>query len=276
MPVKPKNSVIAERLESLLASTKRSAHNVKLGSNWTCPYCRHAQVVSAERIHDVDSELEVHGSRLTTPYLRVTAVVCANDQCRELTLSAGLSSIVVAKTPVGTHRHVRRPGKSWTLLPPSTAKPQPDCVPEPLRADYAEACAIRDLSPKASATIIRRCLQGMIRDFCGIKKGRLIDEIKELRALVEAGNAPRGVQHDSVDAIDHVRGIGNIGAHMEKDINTIIDVDPDEAQRLIELTEMLFEEWYEARHRREQRLQQIGAIAAEKAQAKAAPKAGEP
>ncbi|WP_346732688.1 DUF4145 domain-containing protein [Bradyrhizobium sp. 186] len=171
---------------------------------------------------------------------------------------------------------MRMPVKRWNLMPASAAKPQPACVPEPLRVDYAEACAIRDLSPKASATIIRRCLQGMIRDFCGIKKGRLIDEIKELRKRVDEGDAPRGVQHDSVDAIDHVRGIGNIGAHMEKDINTIIDVDPDEAQRLIELTEMLFEEWYEARHRREQRLKQIGAIAAEKALAKTPPTEGEP
>ena len=62
---------------------------------------------------------------------------------------------------------------------------------------------------------------------------------------------------------------------MEKDINTIIDVDPDEAQRLIELTEMLFEEWYKARHRREQRLR-IRAIAAEKALAKTPPIEGEP
>lgn len=248
---------------------------MKIGSNWTCPYCRHAQVISDERIHVADLELEVQGSKLATPHLRFTAVVCANDQCKELMLVVGLSSIVVAKSPVG-QRHVRLPGKGWTLMPPSTAKPQPDCVPEPLRADYAEACAIRDLSPKASATIIRRCLQGMIRDFCGIKMGRLIDEIKELRKRVDAGDAPRGVHHDSVDAIDHVRGIGNIGAHREKDINTIIDVDPDEAQRLIELTEMLFEEWYEARHRREQRLKQIGAIAAEKALAKTLPAEGEP
>jgi hypothetical protein len=55
---------------------------------------------------------------------------------------------------------------------------------------------------------------------------------------------------------------------MGKDINTIIDVDPDEAQRLIELTELLFEEWYVARYNREQRLIKIGAIAAEKALAK--------
>jgi hypothetical protein len=110
----------------------------------------------------------------------------------------------------------------------------------------------------------------MIRDFCGIKKGRLIDEIEELRSRVDRGDAPRGVQHDTVDAIDHVRGIGNIGAHMEKDINTIIDVDPDEAQRLIELTELLFDEWYVARAKREERLTKSGAIAAEKVAAKTA------
>ena len=53
------------------------------------------------------------------------------------------------------------------------------------------------------------------------------------------------------DAIDAVRKIGNIGAHMEKDINIIVDVDPDEAQLLIELIEILVKEWYIAKHQRE-------------------------
>jgi Domain of unknown function (DUF4145) len=141
--------------------------------------------------------------------------------------------------------------KRWTLLPPSSAKPQPDYIPQAIRDDYYEACAIRDLSPKASATLTRRCLQGMIRDFCSISKKRLIDEINALRALVKAGQAPIGVQHDSVEAIDHVREIGNIGAHMEADINVIVDVDPDEAQILIGLVELLFAEWYIARDARQ-------------------------
>ena len=115
--------------------------------------------------------------------------------------------------------------ETWRLLPPSSAKPQPDCIPQPIRDDYYEACAIRDLSPKASATITRRCLQGMIRDFCGISKHRLIYEISELRERVDQGRAPPGVQPDTVDAIDHVRQIGNIGAHMEADINVIVDAD---------------------------------------------------
>jgi hypothetical protein len=110
----------------------------------------------------------------------------------------------------------------------------------------------------------------MIRDFCGIAKAKLIDEIKELRKRVEQGAAPPGVQADTIDAIDHVRSIGNIGAHMEKDINVIIDVDPDEAQRLIELIELLFEEWYVQRDSCQKRLAAIGVVAAKKEQAKLA------
>ena len=152
----------------------------------------------------------------------------------------------------------------WRLLPPSSAKPQPDYIPKGLRNDYEEACAIRDLNPKASATLTRRCLQGMIRDFCDITKKRLVEEINELRRQVSAGQAPAGVQANSVEAIDHVRGIGNIGAHMEADINVIIDVDPDEAQVLIGLVELLFAEWYVAREQRKQGLEKLRTIAAEK------------
>jgi hypothetical protein len=76
-----------------------------------------------------------------------------------------------------------------------------------------------------------------------------------------------------------VRGIGNIGAHMEKDINLVVEVDPGEAQALIELVEMLFEEWYGSRHRRQARLEHIAQIAEAKNEAKnsgaAQPTAGE-
>jgi hypothetical protein len=194
----------------------------------------------------------------------VEAIVCANEDCRKLSLTFDLFAYDGFDRN-GNYRNPR-PVRQWSLLPASSAKPQPDYIPEPLRRDYEEACAIRDLSPKASATITRRCIQGIIRDFCSITKKRLIDEIKELRLLVDAGQAPAGVQPDTVEAIDHVRGIGNIGAHMEADINVIVDVDPDEAQVLIGLTELLFEEWYVAREQRTQRLAKLGVIAADKKQ----------
>ncbi|MCW3784262.1 DUF4145 domain-containing protein [Defluviimonas salinarum] len=153
---------------------------------------------------------------------------------------------------------------SGRLFPESIAKPQPDYIPVALREDYVEACRIRDLSPKASATLSRRCLQGMIRDFCGVKKDTLLAEITTLKELVKTDKAPSGVSLDSVEAIDHVRGVGNIGAHMEKDINHIVPVDPQEAQLLIELIESLFEEWYVAREKRAARFSGIKALAESK------------
>ena len=56
----------------------------------------------------------------------------------------------------------------------------------------------------------------MIRDYWGIVKPRLIDEIRELNGKIDPL---------VWDAIDAVREVGHIGAHMEKDVNLIIDVD---------------------------------------------------
>jgi hypothetical protein len=95
----------------------------------------------------------------------------------------------------------------------------------------------------------------MIRDFWGIKKGRLIDEIEELKTKVDT---------TIWKAIDSVRHVGNIGAHMEKDVNLIIDVDPEEAGLLIWLIETLFEEWYIARHERETKMEALAKLADDK------------
>ncbi|UOV00141.1 DUF4145 domain-containing protein [Chryseobacterium daecheongense] len=111
------------------------------------------------------------------------------------------------------------------------------------------------LSPKASATLSRRCLQGIIRDFWGISKSRLIDEINAIEEKVDP------LTWKSIDA---VRKVGNIGAHMEKDINLIIDVEPNEAKLLLELIELLFEEWYVHRYEREQKLKEIVELAKSK------------
>lgn len=54
---------------------------------------------------------------------------------------------------------------------------------------------------------------------------------------------------------------GNIGAHMEKDINIIVDVEPDEAQLLIGLIEQLIDDWYVDRENRRTRSKSIKALA---------------
>lgn len=182
----------------------------------------------------------------------VTVIVCPNDECKKITLDAHLFE---TKRGPGGLEISGRPIETWKLRPSSEAIAFPDYIPLAIRQDYEEACKIRDLSPKASATLSRRCLQGLIRDFKGIVKGRLVDEIDALKDEVDP---------DTWEAIDAVRKIGNIGAHMEKDINTIIDVDPEEAQLLIELIETLIKDWYIARYKRQVHLVKIKAAAAAK------------
>ena len=121
--------------------------------------------------------------------------------------------------------------------------------------DYEEACLIRDLSPKASATLSRRCLQGILRDFWKVKPGRLVDEIEQVKDKIDP---------ITWDAIEAVRKLGNIGAHMEKDIDVIVDVDPEDAGLLIGLFETLLKEWYVAREERRVRMTAVIAAAAAK------------
>ncbi|HAP3748814.1 TPA: DUF4145 domain-containing protein [Enterococcus faecalis] len=146
--------------------------------------------------------------------------------------------------------------KKLNFNPDSTAKVFPEYIPEAIRIDYEEACKIINLSPKASATLSRRCLQGMIRDYWGISgKNNLFEEINAISDKVT-------LQVKQV--LDSVRQIGNIGAHMEKDINLIIDIDPDEAQQLINLIEYLMKEWYIQRHESELMLSSILEISQQK------------
>lgn len=146
-----------------------------------------------------------------------------------------------------------------SLYPTSFAKQYPTYIPQSIRDDYEEAYSISKLSPKASATLSRRCLQGMIRDFWNIKKSTLFEEINCLQDKVT---------HSQWKAINAIRSIGNIGAHMEKDINVIIDIDPDEAEKLLKLIELLIDKWYITRHDEEQLLNDIQNIAKDKSSKK--------
>lgn len=146
-------------------------------------------------------------------------------------------------TSIANYTGTELPQKTVPLFPISTAKQFPDYIPQAIRSDYEEACSIVNLSPKASATLSRRCLQGMIRDFFQISKGSLFEEINAIKDKIPA---------EQWAVLDGLRRIGNIGAHMEKDINLIVDIEPDEAQKLIKLIELLLQQWYIERHNQQE------------------------
>lgn len=159
--------------------------------------------------------------------IEIFHIRCANESCKQVTVVA---------------RDIKTK-KQFDLYPQHVHKEFPSYVPQQIRDDYVEAVLIMQDSPKASATLLRRCLQGMIRDFWGIKKNKLKDEIDELQNKIPV---------TQWKAIDGLRRIGNIGAHMEKDINVIIDIDEGEAVMLSKLIELLIDKWYIARHDEEE------------------------
>lgn len=232
--------------------------------SWKCPYCNTQTTIvknsnTSTNVHCYDSDSKYGIIGLTTLF-----IVCPNPKCKELIISAALHE---AKTPInGYGFYTPKDAKTfleWKLKPQSSAIPQPNYISEQIRNDYEEACSILSLSPKASATLARRCLQGMIRDFWEIRKGTLNDEINELKNQNK-------VDSSTIDSIDAIRKIGNIGAHMEKDVNVIIDIDEGEAEILIKLLEDLFQDWYINRHERDERNKKLQQIAQAKQAAKSA------
>jgi hypothetical protein len=219
-----------------------------MAQRWRCPFCNHDAVLTDSNRSTGRHEFN-HGSKYGYQAVQTHAFVCPNPECKEYALTVTLHDHRVV-SPGG---YVDLDAKqTWRLRPAADVRVFPDYIPRAILDDYREACLIRDASPKASATLARRALQGMLRDFWSVKAGRLVDEIEAVRDRVDPL---------TWDAIDAVRKIGNIGAHMEKDINVIVDVDPQEAKLLIGLIETLLQDWYVTKHERQQRLAGIVSIA---------------
>lgn len=224
--------------------------------SWNCPHCsRAATIGSADRSEG--SHKYAYDTKLGKILLITIIIVCPNPDCKQPMIAARLHNY--HSPPMGGSITVGKQLQMWQLRPDSNAKVLPPYVPDPIVEDYSEACRIKELSPKASATLARRCLQGMIRDFWKVSGRTLFDEIEAIQNQIDPL---------TWEAIDSVRKIGNIGAHMEKDINTIIDVDPDEAALLLQLIEHLVDDWYKARWNREENKRKMIELAKEKDAAK--------
>jgi hypothetical protein len=224
--------------------------------NYTCPYCKHHSTITDPNEYYNWERIYIENSTSGNVGLAIHAVTCPNKDCNKLKLRTMLTRVNMVNGEEGIGI------KEWNLMPESTAKILPDYVPTSVTEDYYEACKILNLSPKASATLSRRCLQGMIRDFHKVTKHTLNDEILALKDILDT---------DTWDSIDAVRRIGNIGAHMEKDVNVIVNVEPEEANLLIQLIEQLIEDWYVAREDkkvRAEKLRQVVQSVEEKKQTK--------
>lgn len=209
---------------------------------YVCPFCGHAQAFRQTSIKHATgfySNISPIPDKFKESSFEVYTLRCSNAQCERIAVTA------INRTSC----------EQIDLVPRVTMRHYPDYIPEQIRRDYEEANLILERSPKAAATLLRRCLQGMIHDFWEIHEKNLNAEISRLKDKVTASQW---------NAIDGLRKIGNIGAHMEKDVSLIIDIEPDEAKKLLRLIEMLLEKWYITRHEEEALLSEIVGIAENK------------
>lgn len=214
-------------------------------ASFTCPFCGCSTSLGRENHRTTHVSFDkLGGLQLdhAKPYLEIQIIRCPNEECQKET--------VLAHGKNGYIENMNIP-----IYPRAVFKHFPNFVPPAIRQDYEEACLIQTLSPKAAATLARRCLQGMIHDYWGIAEKNLNAEITALKDMVPTAQW---------NAIDAVRKIGNIGAHMENDISVIVDVDPDEASSLIRLVELLIDKWYVARHDEEELYADLAAISKHK------------
>ena len=199
-------------------------------SNIKCPYC-----YITVRINWKHSEMlrEPQDNQETGTAIQLFYECCTN--CRKLIVGVnrGYQSFAFG------HNQVTDPLWEKIVYPMSTTIMSGDFIPEFLYNEYLEAVEVLPVSPKASAALTRRILQGVFREKYNIEKRTLDAEISE---FIKLPNIPTHLSN----AVDAIRWIGNFAAHPLKNQNTqaICDVEPGEAEWSIEVIEALFDFTY--------------------------------
>ena len=133
-------------------------------------------------------------------------------------------------------------------------------MPETVFRDYDEACRLLRISPCASATYARRCLQAMVRKKFKLKPGKFQNEIKALSSMNGT------VRQEVIDALEYVRKMGKFRAMPDDDVKVLVDVGYEEAQQTIDVIEALMFDWFIAPAERDKRVGALRAIIESKKQ----------
>jgi Domain of unknown function (DUF4145) len=202
-----------------------------------CPWCSREVTPTW---NEVDVEYQVEPSGDTYPGDKIHVACCPSCLKRLLYFEWG-----------------RYPGRTTERIYPTghQARRAPSQVPADIAQDYNEAMAVLELSPKASATLSRRCLQQLL-NFKGYTAENLYGQV---RALLDETDLNKRLPEAVRAVVDAIRQFGNFGAHPIHDTETLkmIDVEPYEAEFCLELLNALFEYYFVTPDRQEQERQRI-------------------
>ena len=194
-----------------------------------CPHC-------AESIHFEESDSSAYPVEAGSSKSTATGYAVAHGFCPNCD---GLIVLLRHGTYVEAERsgYIEEDGDRDELIyPRSYARTVEAEVPGPYREAFLEAASVLGVSAKASAALSRRLLQTILREDLKVKASSLAAEIDELLARP-------GIPSYLGEAVDAIRNIGNFAAHPLKDTHSgeILDVEPGEAEWLLEVLESLFD-----------------------------------
>ena len=230
---------------------------MKIGSVRKCPYCGYMYNIEMNG----NTYSNIFSDPGTNAVIHSVIYVCPHIACgkTEVVVDAGIPASVNKKT--GKAENIPSSFFNARLLPPEGHGKKEfnvSSVPDTVFRDYDEACRLLRISPSASATYARRCLQSMVRKKFKLKPGKFLNEIKTLSSMNGTVTA------EMTAALERVRKIGKFRAMPEDDVKVLSDVDYEDAKLTIDVIEALLFDWFIAPAEREQRISALRAILAAK------------
>ncbi|MEM2351456.1 MAG: DUF4145 domain-containing protein [Thermoproteota archaeon] len=218
------------------------------GTSGKCPHCHHIVFFAvAKVIYEIEGGKFPHSTYLMTESEdEQEKVYVYSSQCPNCK-----KPIVAAKIVVGQEISYR------LVYPFNIVRTVPPDVPKEIREDFLEAAAVLPISEKASAALSRRCLQNLLADR-GYKGDNLNEQIEK---------ALKDMPLKIGENLDAVRVIGNFAAHpiKSKETGLIVNVEPEEANWILDVLEDLFDYFYvqpkraeEKRRKLEEKLKALG------------------
>jgi hypothetical protein len=234
-------------------------HGMKIDPVHKCPYCGYVyQVVFGENtfsnlFSDPGGRAAIHSIIQVCPH-----IICGKT---EVSVEAGLppaGSKGKGETGQSGVRHELPNAFFSSRVLPSEISGKREFnveeVPDAVFRDYDESCRLLRVSPCASITYARRCIQAMVRKKFKLKPGKFQNEIKTLSAMNGT------VRQEVIDALEYVRKIGKFRAMPEDDVKVLSDASHEEAQQTIDIIEALMLDWFIAPADRNKRLDALKAI----------------
>lgn len=152
----------------------------------------------------------------------------------------------------GSENHVHNTHESEILYPIHATPEVDDRIDEPYSSEFANAINIKSISPKASAMLSRRVMEAVLEKEYDIDDGFLSSKISE---FISYNDIPYRLRK----SVDIVREVGNVGAHTQEDAETgeLVDVDPGEADVVLDVLRQLLEYTFVRDERREEQIRSI-------------------